>query len=415
MTLTADDPVAPRVPEPVPIEHLDWLLRFDPCVEARHEAEHGRDRAAGLPQIILVGMVIYNVYNFTSFSLTPDIAELSVMARLLVVTPMALAIAWLVVRVGPVLREGLILGGMIGGVVAPILLFWLTRAPLGNHTFVEPVLVIIYGNVLLAMRFRHALAFSAVASACAILAAHTKVGLDPILRDAFCVQFETACLFSLYANYRMEERRCREYLRTLAAQDASMAAETARRRYQGLSSTDALTGLPNRRALDETAEAWLAEERPAALMMIDVDHFKAFNDTLGHPEGDACLRRIATLFATFVPGPNILAARFGGEEFAFVVRDAGAPEVVRLAAALVRAVEALHIVHPGRPDGHGVVTVSVGIALKEAGVACTREALLAKADQALYRAKRLGRNRHALAEHNSVAAIPSVSVIVKSA
>ncbi len=295
---------------------LDRLLRCDSFVEARHEAEHGRDRIAGLLRLIPVGMIIYNAHNLTSFSLTPDIAGLSIVIRLLIVTPMALGIAGLIARVGPDAREGLVLAGMTVGVAAPILLFWLTQAVLGNYVFVESILVVIYGNVLIAMRFRHALAFSIVASACAVLAAYTKAGLDPTLRDVFCLQFATACAFTLYANFRMEELRCREYLRTLAAQLASEAAEEGRRLYQGLSGTDALTGLPNRRVLDETAETWFAEERPAALMMIDVDHFKPFNDTLGHPAGDACLRRVA---------------------------------------ALVRAVEALGIGHPGRPDGHGVV------------------------------------------------------------
>ncbi|UHC15949.1 GGDEF domain-containing protein [Methylobacterium currus] len=418
MTLTVDD-TAMRQREPDLTGRLDRLLRFDDFVEARHEAEHGRDRVAGLLRLIPVGMIIYNVYNLTSFSLTPDIAGLSIMIRLLIVTPMALVIAGLIAHVGPTAREALVLAGMMVGVAGPILFFWLTQAPLGNYTFAESILVVIYGNVLIAMRFRHALAFSIVAFACAVLAVYTKAGLDPTLREVFCLQFATACAFSLYANFRMEELRCREYLRTLAAQLASEAAEEARRLYQGLSGTDALTGLPNRRVLDETAEAWFAEERPAALMMIDVDHFKPFNDTLGHPAGDACLRRVAAVLATFVQGPgtlpDILAARFGGEEFAFIVRDVGAPEAVRLGAALVRAVEALGIGHPGRPDGHGVVTVSVGIALKGAGAACDREALFASADTALYRAKRLGRNGYALAEDRTGTAPPWVAAISTSA
>ncbi|MGX7706915.1 diguanylate cyclase [Methylobacterium sp. Gmos1] len=376
---------------------LDWLLRFEPAVDARYEAEHGPERAAGLRHVILVGLIFYNMYNFTSITLMPDILEFSFVARLCVVTPVSLGLAWLATRVSPALRERLVLHGMIGALSVPLLLFWLTEAMFGTYTFGEVILVVIYGNMLLALRFRDALAFTAYACALATLAAATKAGLDPALRVALPLQFATGCAFSLYANYRMEAQRCREYLRTLSARLASEAEAAARRRYQGLSHTDALTGLPNRRSLDETAEAWFSGERAAAVMMVDIDHFKLFNDTLGHPEGDACLRRVADLFATFVRGPDILAARFGGEEFTFLLRDAGAFEAARFAAGLVRAVEGIGIAHPGRCDGSGTVTISVGVALKPAGRARSREDLFAEADQALYQAKRRGRNRYALA------------------
>ncbi|PIK70963.1 GGDEF domain-containing protein [Methylobacterium frigidaeris] len=381
---------------------LDWLLRFDDDVDARYEAEHGAERAAGLRQIVLIGLIFYNIYNFTSITLLPDIFELSVIARLGVVTPVSLVLAWLIPRVAPVNRERIAFHGMVGALVMPLLLFWLTDAPLGTYTFGEAILVVVYANMLLALRFRAALAYTVMACALAVLAAGTKAGLDPALRVALPLQFATGCAFSLYANYRMEALRTREYLRTLSARLASEAEAEARRRYQGLSHTDALTGLPNRRFLDQTTEAWFADERAVALLMIDIDHFKLFNDTLGHPEGDACLSRVAALFATFVPGPgtapDVLAARFGGEEFTFVLRDVGALEAARFAAGLVRAVEGIRIAHPGRTDGIAVVTISVGVALKPEGDTCARAALFDEADQALYQAKRRGRNRYALAD-----------------
>ncbi|MCF4125824.1 GGDEF domain-containing protein [Methylobacterium sp. SyP6R] len=399
---------------------LDGLLRFDPHTDARYEAEHGRERAVALCQIVLFGVAIYNVDNLTNLWLTPDLFALSVVCHLLVITPVSLVLAWLIRRVGPARREGLALLGMIGAAAVPILLFWLTTAPLGSYTFHTSVLAIVFGNMLLALRFRHALAFTGLAFVGAMLALATKSGLDPNLRLGLSVQFVTGGTFALYANYRMERQRCREYLRTLAARTASEAAESERERYQSLSHTDALTGLPNRRALDERVQDWLGDERAVALMMIDIDHFKPFNDTLGHPEGDACLRRVAALFATFVPEtgmwPEILAARFGGEEFTVVLRDAGAPEAARCAAALVRAVEALAIPHPGRPDGTGVVTVSIGVALKDVGAARSRPALFTAADQALYRAKSRGRNGYALAEGGDpVGTRPSTTAVAKVA
>jgi diguanylate cyclase (GGDEF)-like protein len=393
MTLTADVSA-----DPGEARSLDWLLRFDARTDAHYEAEHGRDRKAALRHIILIGLIFYNMYNFTGLVLMPDIAGLSMIAHLLVITPVAGALAWLVPQVGSTLRESLILYAMIGVVAAPLFLFWLTAAPLGAYTFTESILAIIYGNLLLALRFRYALVFTVVVFLGAMLAVATKVGLDPDLCIALPMQYGTGCAFSLYANYRMERQRCTAYLHTLAARSDSEAAEAARRRYQGLSHTDALTGLPNRRLLDERAEVWFAGPDAAALMMIDIDHFKLFNDTLGHPEGDACLSRVAAAFEGFVTGPDILAARFGGEEFALMVRKVGGLEAVRLAEALIRAVEAIGLVHPGRSDGIGVVTISVGITLKAAGHARTPSAMFREADQALYQAKRQGRNRSALAD-----------------
>ncbi|WP_048435617.1 GGDEF domain-containing protein [Methylobacterium platani] len=377
---------------------LDRLLRFDPRTEARYEAEHGRERVAALRQVVVFGTVIYNADNFTSLWLTPDLVGLSLVGHLLVVSPVSLILAWLVARVGPTGRERLALLGMVGAAALPVLLFWLTRAPYGDYMLHGAILSIVFGNMLLALRFRDALAFTGLLVLIAGLAVATKPDLDPDLRIALPVQFVTGCAFSLYANYRMERQRCREYLRVSAARSASEAAEAARRRYQDLSGTDALTGLPNRRLLDERIQDWLAEERPLALLMIDVDHFKLFNDTLGHPEGDACLRRVAAVLSGFASDPGILAARFGGEEFTVVLRDAGSLEPTRFAAALVRAVEELGLPHPGRRDGTGVVTVSVGIALRAAGARVTRDDLFEQADRALYQSKRRGRNRYALTD-----------------
>ena len=382
---------------------LDWLLRFDASTDARYEAEHGRERADSLCHIVVFGVIVYNVDNLTCWWLTPDLFALSLVSHLLVITPISLVLAWLIARVGPARREFLALVGMTGAPVVPLLLFWLTTAPLGAHTFHTSVLAIIYGNMLLVLRFRHALIYTALSLLAAIVVVVTKTGLDPDLRLALLIQFVTGSTFAIYANYRMERQRCGEYLRVLSARSAAEAAETARRRYQGLSHTDALTGLPNRRLLDEQVQDWLVEESALALLMIDIDHFKLFNDTLGHPEGDACLSRVASVFAGFANGPDILAARFGGEEFTLVLRHAGALEAARFAAALVRAVEEIGIPHPGRLDGVGVVTISVGIALKAAGISRTRPRLFEEADQALYQAKRRGRNCYAIAE--SVAAV----------
>ncbi|NEU13152.1 GGDEF domain-containing protein [Methylobacterium sp. BTF04] len=128
--------------------------------------------------------------------------------------------------------------------------------------------------------------------------------------------------------------------------------------------------------------------------MIDVDHFKLFNDALGHPAGDDCLRAIAAALSGATRGTDHFVARFGGEEFTLVARNLDGLGGARLANTLVTAVEALGIPHPSRPDGSGVITISVGIALG----AGKRETLFRAADAALYAAKRRGRNRYMFAD-----------------
>jgi len=371
---------------------LGAWLRFDHKTRLRYEAEHGTERVAALRAAILIGLFLYNAYNLTSIVLLPDILGLSVGLRLLLVTPISIALAWSLDRLPSHLREPLVLGAVMGAYLIPVFLFWLTNASFGAFTFGEFSLTLIFGNMLLALRFRHAVLFTCWAFAITAIAILTKLSLDPMLRFAFMVQLATACLFSLYANYRTERRRCLDYLSSLKARLDAEAAEAARKQFQDLSRTDALTGLPNRRLLSERMDEWFDQEGRVAVLMIDIDHFKLFNDMLGHPAGDDCLRDVAAVFAQVSKGTDMVCARFGGEEFTLAVKDAGDLAAARLARHILQAVERLAIVHPGRSDGVGVVTVSVGVAFKPAGNSASQADIFEAADRALYEAKRRGRN-----------------------
>ena len=378
------------------VRSLDRWLRFVPQVQIRYDNEQSAERAIALRNAIYVGVALYNAYNLTSIVLLHDIVWLSVGLRILLVTPASLALAWFIGRVPVHLRELLVLGALVWAYLIPVFLFWLTEEPLGAFTFGEFSLTLIFGNMLLPLRFRHAVIFTCVAFLMTSAAILLKPDLGASLRFAFAVQLATASLFSLYANYRVERRRCEDYLSHLGARLETEAAEAARKQFQDLSRTDALTGLPNRRFLSERMDDWFSDDRPAALMMIDIDHFKLFNDMLGHPAGDDCLRSVAAVFAAVAADTDLVCARFGGEEFTLVVRDAGELVAARLARGVVHAIESLGVVHPGRSDGVGVVTVSVGVAFKPYGRAVSLTEVFAAADRALYEAKRRGRNRFVL-------------------
>ncbi|WP_157269499.1 sensor domain-containing diguanylate cyclase [Azohydromonas aeria] len=162
-----------------------------------------------------------------------------------------------------------------------------------------------------------------------------------------------------------------------------------------LAAFDALTGLPNRRQFDETfAKEHRRAQRlggPMAMLMVDVDHFKQFNDTYGHATGDECLKAVAQATQGVQRRPGDLAARWGGEEFVVLLPHTDAEGALVVAERLREAVQARAIAHRGSPLGH--VSVSVGVHAVQPLRGSSMAELMNGADQALYQAKHAGRNR----------------------
>lgn len=198
--------------------------------------------------------------------------------------------------------------------------------------------------------------------------------VDTLLLEGLVHTFGMAFLLIAMVKER-DELRSREVLLALARQDG-------------------LTGIGNRRHFDEQLAAEIGRTHRRgpvlALLLIDVDRFKAYNDAVGHQMGDACLRVVAQAIASHARNPGDLAARYGGEEFAVVLRNLDVARALTVAERVRAAVEALALPHPGIG---GVVTVSVGVAALDTRTNADDGALLVqRADDALYRAKAAGRN-----------------------
>jgi diguanylate cyclase (GGDEF)-like protein len=190
-------------------------------------------------------------------------------------------------------------------------------------------------------------------------------------------------------------------------QDVEASLRAAAERLSTLASTDALTGLGNRRvfeaALDQEWCRAIRQGLPMALLMLDVDFFKAFNDHYGHQAGDQVLKRIAGCMAWSVGRSGDLAARYGGEEFVILLPETDNAGALALADRIREEIEGLDIQHRGSVRGR--VTASIGAAAIRPQAADRPDMLVEAADKALYTAKSAGRNRVALARDQAAAAV----------
>lgn len=172
--------------------------------------------------------------------------------------------------------------------------------------------------------------------------------------------------------------------------------DAAYQRLQHVSFLDGLTEIANRRRFDEFLDLeWrraLRAATPVSVIMIDIDFFKAYNDTYGHQSGDECLKRVASALNLSLNRPGDLAARYGGEEFVVVLAGTHRPGAVAVAEALRSRIELLGIAHTGSAASDRV-TISLGVATVVPRRTLAPAALVAAADRALYEAKRGGRNR----------------------
>ena len=173
-----------------------------------------------------------------------------------------------------------------------------------------------------------------------------------------------------------------------------------------LALTDSLTSVANRRQFDAVIAGEVKRstrmKKGLALLIVDVDKFKDFNDLYGHGAGDLCLRRIAEALQVTVRRPSDLVARYGGEEFVVLLPDTDAAGAHAVASELLAAVRGLEIAHAAWE--RGIVTISIGLAVSSPQSAIDTGRLVERADQALYAAKLAGRDRALMSETMSVAA-----------
>ena len=243
------------------------------------------------------------------------------------------------------------------------------------------VLVVVYATLFLGLLFRGVLVV-----ATALLISFIAIGLylgvsSEHLIFAGSVVFATT-LMSVLSALRMERLLRANFIENRLLND--------------IAERDGLTGLYNRRMFDNlTNRLWLQAQRnqeSLQIILVDIDHFKPYNDLYGHQAGDNCIRRVATIIARATKRPFDFCARYGGEEFALVLYAPSGSDSTALAEQIRRETMALNIPH-AHSDAAGILTVSIGSATAEPDTKRSLAGLIQSADEALYRAKQLGRNR----------------------
>ncbi|MEL6469951.1 MAG: diguanylate cyclase [Cyanobacteria bacterium J06623_4] len=186
---------------------------------------------------------------------------------------------------------------------------------------------------------------------------------------------------------------------------------TANQELQKLALSDGLTSLANRRRFDEhLADEWqrlARDQQPLSLILCDLDHFKRYNDTFGHPAGDRCLIRVARALLNGPQRPADLVARYGGEEFAIILPNTDTHGAWRIAQKIHESIRALQIAHaPGNEEPF--VTVTMGVSTVVPGHEMTAQMLVQASDLALYHAKQHGRNRTYVNGHYNTVKLDSL-------
>jgi diguanylate cyclase (GGDEF)-like protein len=365
-----------------------WM-RFEPTLESTFHADQFREGRGRLRiNLILLAAIIFAIVRIDHVVMpavsegVPDIARIGVMVPLLLIgfalTFLRRADFWY-----PRVMATLMALALLG--IAWIGLWAWSEGE--SRLFVRLVIATIAVYFVIGLPWRLAVAANLLALVFYAAAALFAWSMPPIVLSQFMAMLTMASVICAAGAYNLEHARRTAWL------EGRLLAELALQ--------DGLTGIHNRRRLDEHLQrVWqqaMRENKPLALLFADIDHFKAYNDRYGHQAGDEALKAVAGVLARHARRPLDMAARFGGEEFAIVLYDTKRDHAERIAAEVMEDVRQLGIAHADS-GAAPVLTISIGIACVVPAAKRSCAGLLQLADQALYAAKDGGRNRSHLLE-----------------
>lgn len=385
-----------------------FWMRLPPVLLARFKAERNAAELRGSGVAIVCAVVVLDSFIITDLGMVPDVLGLVIWVRLLVLTPLAVLYIplsrWLVRRDPSTIWHHVYVAAVTTLTVAWVCSVQVsTRADQGFVFYVGGFLVVVF----YAAALHGPLTVKAPAMVLMVLVfagsmPWVTVMTVPHRLDASLGMVGFAA-FAMLGAYRDEDSarqrfvlNCRTQLLECRRESLLSELATANESLSHQATRDALTGVPNRRAVDDAMGTWSdGEAVTGALVVLDLDHFKAYNDEFGHLGGDDVLRQVARAMSATLRGDEVMLARYGGEEFIALLRQVSPVGAQRAAERLRAAVEAQKILLPEsvRDDKRPFVTVSVGGAWTASTALCTAEQLMSIADTALYQAKAAGRNK----------------------
>lgn len=344
---------------------------------------------------LLVGLSVYLGFIFADSLIIPQLLDQSILLRSIITVPGLFFLIFL--RWGPATHWQYILASITLCLInLSIVLLGYWAAKQGQHYYQSgTLLAIMLGCTLARLPFRYALSSTVVMIlSYALVIGMTKASPADIFMNNLFICLGVA-FFGLVGNYQINHGLRQTYLQSLLLNAEKESLSQEKQRFEHISHIDQLTGLYNRRYLDEHYKIlWQQahqEAKDISVLMIDIDRFKEFNDLAGHHKGDEILIAVAQTLKESIRASSDLLARFGGEEFIIVCPQMNQSNALSLGEKLRQQVYSRAIAHPAG----GVLSISVGIAssIPKSTERREQEHLQKVADQALYQAKQKGRNR----------------------
>ncbi|WP_019139837.1 GGDEF domain-containing protein [Noviherbaspirillum massiliense] len=372
---------------------------FSARVEAAFEADMDAMQVRQLRRSGLVALLLYGLFAISDFMMMPDAYWQAWKIRMTVLPLLVLGILGGIRLPGKLMREIIVSVAIVLVGVSVAWIAGLSRHPNAVHYHAGIILVVLFGNIALGQRFRGALVTSVALSVVyGFYLIRLNPGAAPVRFNSWLLFF-AAAVISLLANYQMNHDRRLAHLARARERERNEELSHAVELLQKLSAEDALTQIANRRELDYRLKLeWgraRRESQPLAMILIDVDCFKNYNDHYGHPAGDSCLQQIAIALSAVPQRSSDLVARFGGEEFVVLLPATALEDAAEVAERMRQAVLELNMPHAASTVAP-VVSASFGVAAALPALQTEPAQLLADADAALYRAKLNGRNQVAV-------------------
>ncbi|RKE85276.1 bifunctional diguanylate cyclase/phosphodiesterase [Rhizobium sp. AG855] len=361
-------------------------------------SERGEAQVRETRRGLWLAVIVYLLFGISDAILIPDVAMQAIAARFVVAISVMTVMEILVATRAPSKWSDItcavtVVAGYIG---------WLI--PAMETTAVETFrFYMLFGTIFMMsanLFFNLFFRLSVATSATILMIFFTSLAFVPALEQnqrLVLILFYISCFaFTSYVNWKLNEERYNVFLNAREAAHQHEESEKRGAALERLSNTDYLTGVDNRRAVDKRLREYWSNWQDAgtsfAVMLVDVDFFKKYNDFYGHQAGDRCLVMVASALSDMLKPLHATVGRYGGEEFIVLSRVTGREQVMALAEVIRATVEDLAIVHDQRRDGQAVVTVSVGAAYTRAQTGPKLERIINEADRALYSAKANGRN-----------------------